>query len=791
MEQSQKINKLVLLNRFANLLILTILFVYYIPAFSLSFIIGIIIKIIIVSSPKIGLYYEFDNESRSMYECLKEVLILLSNNKKIWQINTSVKVYNKRYNAGAGNSISRNRAYVTNRLPFYIKTNINIYGLKLKNQTMFFTPDRVIIFRPFRKAFGCTYNNMFLGVDTIKYIESEMVCKDSTVSNYTWQYANNDGSRDLRFSNNKRYPVCEYGELKITSPSGINTIIEFSNKDLNRDIQLNLVLFGNTFNKILAANKEKENQIETETIDNDSKEIAGSKEINTADLKHKVSEEKKKINAIENNVINYQLPKISLLSYKKLSKLNTENIEEKIKSLNEIFNAFKVKAKVEEVNIGPRYTYYNVSLTPGTKLNSITSLDKEIALNLAVRNVDIEISSRTKNSVSIIIPNDELNPVEFKDVMEHISKYTDSCKDFDSELKDMKIKGILNDIPYSENLYFALGKKMNGEKIFGNLCNVTNVLIAGSTGSGISMFLNSLILSLLMNYTPNEIRLILYDSKKVEFSNYSDIPHLLYPVLDNTKKLNTILQRMIFEIKNRQELFKKNGVKDILEYNKNVQHTEKASKLPRILIIIDDIADLVKESTNDIQDTIDTITKSSRITGVYMIIATHRPTNDIISGAIKENITSRISFSVTSSMDSKIILDEFGAEKLGRYGDMLYKSEDDKNLIRIQSCLVADKDIKTIAEYWRTQTKPQYDNFNIEEKHNENNDVEEPLYDEIVKFVISTGKASASLLQRRFRLGYNRAAHAIDLLERNGIIGPSNGSAPRDVLIKQEEETWQ
>ena len=257
----KEINKVLFINRLANLLLILTLLIYVHPAFSLCFIAGIVLKIIIFSSMKIKLYYEFDEDSRKMYNSLKEIWITLSQSRKLWQINSSTRIYNTKYSAGSGNHVDRNNAFIMSKLPSFIKTNIDIYGLNLCNQKMYFTPDRILIFRPFRKVYGCTYRDMFFGISSERFVESGKVYKDSEVVDYAWLYTNRDGSRDLRFNNNRRFPVCKYGELTLKSPNGIHTIIEFSNHDLAEDIQSKLVLFGNQFNKILESTKSKEDLI--------------------------------------------------------------------------------------------------------------------------------------------------------------------------------------------------------------------------------------------------------------------------------------------------------------------------------------------------------------------------------------------------------------------------------------------------------------------------------------------------------------------------------------------------
>lgn len=254
----KEINRVVFFNRLANISLVLTLFVLVHPAFSLAFLLGIILKIIIAISMKIKLYYEFDEDSRKMYNSLKEIWITLSQSRKLWQINSSTKVYNTKYNAGSGNNVDRNNAFIMSKLPSFIKTNIDIYGLNLRNQKMYFTPDRILIFRPFRKVYGCTYRDMYFGISSQRFVESGTVHKDSEVVDYVWHYTNKDGSRDLRFSNNRKYPVCKYGELTLKSPNGIHTIIEFSNHDLAEDIQNKLILFGNQFNKILETTKSQD-----------------------------------------------------------------------------------------------------------------------------------------------------------------------------------------------------------------------------------------------------------------------------------------------------------------------------------------------------------------------------------------------------------------------------------------------------------------------------------------------------------------------------------------------------
>ena len=255
----KEINKVRSLNILSNLLIIVGFCIFIHPAFILSLIIGLIMKFIVSYIIRIKLYYEFDEENRKMYNSLKEIWISLSKSQKLWQVNSSTKVFNTKYNAGAGHNISRSSAYISNKTPKFIKTNIDIYGLNLHNQRIYFTPDRILVFKPLKKGFGCTYRDMFLGLASTRFIESERVPQDAEIIDYTWKFTNKDGSRDLRFSNNRKYPICKYGELTLKSPNGIHTIILFSNHNTAEDIQSKLVLFGNQFNKILEMSNNKEN----------------------------------------------------------------------------------------------------------------------------------------------------------------------------------------------------------------------------------------------------------------------------------------------------------------------------------------------------------------------------------------------------------------------------------------------------------------------------------------------------------------------------------------------------
>ena len=341
-----------------------------------------------------------------------------------------------------------------------------------------------------------------------------------------------------------------------------------------------------------------------------------------------------------------------------------------------------------------------------------------------------------------------------------------------------------------------------GQPIFCEIDKTPHLLVAGSTGSGKSVCINSMITSILMRTKPDEVKLVLVDPKKVELSMYNGVPHLLTPVVTDPKKANIVLQKIVKIMEDRFDLFESSKTKNIAGYNAYVEKKneslsddEKIKKIPYIVVIIDELADLMLVAAKEVEDSIMRITQMARAAGIHLIVATQRPSTDIITGVVKSNIPSRISFAVSSSIDSRTILDMSGAEKLLGKGDMLFLPQGENQPMRVQGTFISDDEIKAVVDYTISQQKAMYDDsLTISEEDRgavssvEKEEYEEPLYDEIVEFVITQGKASASLLQRRFRLGYNRAARCIDLLEERGIVGPPNGSKPREVLVGKKEE---
>ena len=488
----------------------------------------------------------------------------------------------------------------------------------------------------------------------------------------------------------------------------------------------------------------------------------------------------------DNTNYNYKLPSLSLLTptKKKAAGSNNDVIEANIMKLEKVLKDFGITAKVVEVNVGPSVTQYELEISSGTKMSKITSLNKEISLALAKKDVRIQAPIPGKSTVGIELANDTVTPVGLREILESFPANKEKSK-----------------------LMVALGKNIMGNSIFCEIDKTPHLLVAGATGSGKSVCINCIIASLLMRTKPTEVKLVLVDPKKVELSMYNGVPHLLIPVVTDPRKASDALKRIVREMEDRYDKFSDKGVKNITTYNEWVDkqnetlpEEDKMSHMPYIVVIVDELADLMLVASKEVEDSIMRITQMARAAGIHLIIATQRPSTDVITGVIKANIPSRIAFAVSSNIDSRTILDQSGAEKLLGKGDMLFSPMGDITPVRVQGAYVSDEDLQKIVDYTISQQKAQYDERFMNLGNNETdgmsvNDVkdakeeyDDPLYNEVVEFVITTGKVSASLLQRKYRLGYNRAARIIDLLEERGIIGPQNGSKPREVLVKLEND---
>ena len=484
------------------------------------------------------------------------------------------------------------------------------------------------------------------------------------------------------------------------------------------------------------------------------------------EVKEEPTQEIDKIEVNEESYDNYVLPPITLLNNPiKKQTVTKGDIVEKSKILQSTFNNFGIEVKIVKAIVGPSITQFQILPTPGTKVSKIVNLSNDIALNLAAKDVRIEAPIPGKSLIGIEIPNSVNELVTMKEVF-------------------------VNDKDNSP-LSVALGKDVSGEAIFTRIDKTPHLLIAGSTGSGKSVCVNTIITSILLKNKPDKVKLIMIDPKMVELSIYDGIPHLLTSVVTDPLKAADVLHKVVLEMESRYREFARTRVRNIEGYNKIAEKDPDYRELPYIVVIIDELADLMMVSSKEVEESIARIAQKARAAGIHMIIATQRPSVDVITGVIKTNIPSRIAFAVSSSVDSRTILDKSGAETLLGKGDMLYLSADSSKPVRIQGAFLSDDEVEKVVDFVKSQSEAQYDpNMTPSEVSSQSGgssaDEADPLYKEVLLFIAKTQKASASLLQRRFKIGYNRAARIIDMLEEDGYIGPVDGSKPRKVFLEKE-----
>jgi len=480
---------------------------------------------------------------------------------------------------------------------------------------------------------------------------------------------------------------------------------------------------------------------------------------------------------VTKSIMNYRLPRITLLDsvVSTRSSANRDAAAKKSDLLLDILSQFDVPCELTGIHIGPAVTKFEVKPSSGIKVSKITSIQNNIKMGLAVRDLRIEAPVPGKNAVGIEIPNQERINVR---MMQLLKTVPDKLAD--------------------KPLLVALGKDLSGENVYGQLDKMPHLLIAGATGSGKSVCINAIIISLLLRTNPNDVKLLLIDPKKVEFTPYIDIPHLVGPVISETSEASEALKTIVEIMENRYTIFHDNNVKNIDEYNAKATSDPSLHHMFYIVVIIDELADLMATNGKDVEQSIQRITQLARASGIHLIVATQRPSTDDITGTIKTNIPSRIAFAVSSAIDSRIILDMAGAEDLLGNGDMLYVPMGESVPDRLQGVYVTDDEINRITEFVKSQGKPNYDDAFVAlsaqmaegdgSSIHGNNSAIDPQYEEVKKFVAQTQRASTSTIQRYFGFGYNRAARIIDMMEQEGVIGPINGSKPREVYMKKPDE---
>jgi S-DNA-T family DNA segregation ATPase FtsK/SpoIIIE len=468
----------------------------------------------------------------------------------------------------------------------------------------------------------------------------------------------------------------------------------------------------------------------------------------------------------------YVLPPVTLLKAPVQKKKSQEKgkIQEIVRKLETTFESFGVKAKVTRVHVGPAVTKYEVYPEAGVKVSKIVNLHDDLALALAAKDIRIEAPIPGKSAVGIEVPNQEVSMVTMREVF---------------EAKKLSDEAVLS---------FILGRDISGEAVVHELNKMPHLLVAGATGSGKSVCINGIIISILMRAKPHQVKLMMIDPKKVELNVYNGIPHLLTPVVTDPKKAAQALKKVVNEMERRYDLFSDTGNRNIEGYNNYIKkynqtvdsEEEEQPLLPYIVVLVDELADLMMVASNEVEDAITRLAQMARAAGIHLIIATQRPSVDVITGVIKANIPSRIAFSVSSQTDSRTILDSGGAEKLLGRGDMLFMPVGASKPTRIQGAFLSDEEVEAVVDHCIEQQKANYQAEMIPDEVDESSTTsEDELYPEAVQLVVEMQTASVSMLQRRFRIGYNRAARLIDEMEANNIVGPHEGSKPRTVLVQE------
>ncbi|PID30993.1 hypothetical protein CR983_02350 [Candidatus Saccharibacteria bacterium] len=486
----------------------------------------------------------------------------------------------------------------------------------------------------------------------------------------------------------------------------------------------------------------------------------------------------------------WQFPSLELLE-KKQNPADAGNIERNAETIRDTLQEFNIDVQMEGANIGPKVTQYTLSPPSGVKLSRISALETNLALNLAAQSLRIEAPIPGKRAVGIEVPN--------------------------KRAADVRLYGVLSSDEWGSAdapLSFAIGKDISGQPVVGNLNKMPHLLIAGQTGSGKSVMINALLTSLLYRNSPSDMKLVLVDPKQVEMAPYEDIPHLLTPVIVEPEKTISALKWAVNEMERRYKLLAEEKVRDITSYNQRIkqrgkhiavedadgnQQTVKQGNMPYIVIVVDELADLMMVAARDVEALVVRLAQKARAVGIHLVLATQRPSVDVITGLIKANVPARIAFTVASQVDSRTILDQIGAEKLLGQGDMLLKTADINKPIRVQGAWVMDKEVMKIADYLREQAPPQYNDEIVSQPVQlngkggvvagfEGGEGGDSLFEDAVRVVIDGRKASTSLLQRRLRIGYSRAARIMEEMEEKGIIGPADGARPREVLISSIDD---
>jgi S-DNA-T family DNA segregation ATPase FtsK/SpoIIIE len=623
---------------------------------------------------------------------------------------------------------------------------IIILGSMIFILTIIFTNQSIIgafkiIIEFIKKFFRAIYNFIFIDADEDKKKPKDKIKKNAEAGEniQIFDYSNTpDNKSNSKITQLKINDAEKTANDKSNDINGTEDNLNVNSVNIVKDINPNI---DNSEKQI----KQKDTQFESKEITDDIINIAGA-------VKDK-----------------YEIPSTTLLNQTPPhSKGDKTNLRMEGEKLIETLNSFNIQCNILQINKGPTITRYELQPAPGIKVSRITSLTNDLALSLATSEIRIEAPIPGKSAVGIEVPNKVKTSVFLRSLI---------------EAKEYKTA--------ETNIPFALGKDIAGKNIVASIEKMPHLLIAGATGSGKSVCINSLIMSILFRAKPDEVKLILIDPKVVELSVYNGIPHLLIPVVTDPRKAANALNWAVSEMTNRYKIFAQNSVRDIFTYNEKMV-ANLGEKMAQIVIVIDELADLMTVASSEVEEYITRIAQLARACGIHLVIATQRPSVDVITGVIKANIPSRIAFAVSSHIDSRTILDSAGAEKLLGKGDMLYHPMGMSKPIRIQGTFISDDEIKRVVDNIREQNieiKSQNSNEIIEEiEKTPNQDEKADEYlEQAIETVVNDGQASASYIQRKFKVGYSRAARIIDQLEERGIVGGHEGSKPRKVLITKEE----
>ncbi|MEN8076243.1 DNA translocase FtsK 4TM domain-containing protein [Clostridioides difficile] len=586
---------------------------------------------------------------------------------------------------------------------------------------------------------------------------------------------------------NKKEKVVKKTEKKVSNDT-IEVIVPESNnekdefiKGINNKIQI-LDFMRNS--ELQDVNPLQDFDLEKEDVSYNEKVVESEMSVSKRQNKNLSHEDKDVVSkeieqclneSVEEVKKDYLFPTMDLLNINSKLKLKNEDKKDLIESANkleETLSNFGVEAKVVQVTKGPSVTRFELQPSPGVKVSKIVNLQDDIALGLAANGVRMEAPIPGKAAIGIEVPNKKQSPVFLREVLD--------SKEFTNT---------------SKNLAFALGKDITGKCIVGDLSKMPHMLIAGATGSGKSVCINSLIISLLYKYSPDDVKLLMVDPKVVELSVYNGIPHLLIPVVTDPKKAAGALNWAVNEMNKRYNLFSQMKVKNIESYNKLLEKGEIQEKMPYIVVIVDELADLMMACPNDVEDYICRLAQMARAAGMHLIIATQRPSVDVITGVIKANIPSRVSFAVSSGTDSRTILDQVGAEKLLGRGDMLYYPIGENKPVRVQGAFISEEEVENVVEFIKdSEDNVDYSEDIINHINSEANieaalsNERDELLEDAMKLVVEYQQASTSFIQRKLRVGFNRASRIMDELEEHGIISEKDGSRPRQVLVGKEDK---